>query len=70
MRYISDRDNVCNIFADRIKKFAFHCVLSVDILAQKLPPLLGKLLGVLNRLISIAFYGYMIMPAMNFATRI
>ena len=50
-----------------------NCVLAVDILSQHLPKFLAKILGILNRLVSIAFYGYMIMPAwgvaMNAMTR-
>ena len=44
-----------------------NCVLAVDILATRLPELGAKILGVVNRVVSIAFYAYMIMPAWSVA---
>lgn len=44
-----------------------NCVLAVDILAQRLPPAGARVLGIVNRLIGIAFYAYMILPAWNVA---
>lgn len=43
------------------------CVLAVDILANRLSPKGAKVLGVFNRIISIAFYAYMVLPAWNVA---
>lgn len=44
-----------------------NCVLAVDILAQRLSPAHARILGIVNRLISIIFYAYMVPPAWNVA---
>ena len=44
-----------------------NCVLAVDILATKLPKGAAWILGIVNRVIAIAFYAYMVMPAWKVA---